>query len=185
MVLLVVNQYKRKNIYTHDSVGNAIEMSFYRWYSSTNEWKHNKTTQYEYTYLSETDKVVPNFVKDGDYEYKGVVSEVKTKEGTTTYYWSTREIEEKGNGDDDVNISEITSGNSSLRIYPNPTSIGELRIENGGKRINNVEVYDAMGKLLQSVIGNRQSEIVLDISHLAVGIYFVKVDGKMFKMVKE
>jgi hypothetical protein len=48
-----------------------------------------------------------------------------------------------------------------------------------------VEIFDVVGKLQhfgKSEIG--QSEIVLDISHLANGLYFLKVDGKMVKVVK-
>ena len=47
-----------------------------------------------------------------------------------------------------------------------------------------IQIYDVVGKLLQSKIVNLQSEIVLDISHLASGLYFLKVDNAVVKIVK-
>ena len=42
-----------------------------------------------------------------------------------------------------------------------------------------------MGQLLQSKTVNLQSEIVIDVSHLASGMYYLKVDNKVVKFVKE
>ena len=61
-----------------------------------------------------------------------------------------------------------------ISIYPNPTT-GELRIKNYELRIKSVDVFDVYGKKLQSKIVNLKSEIVIDISHLPAGIYFVKI----------
>jgi len=43
--------------------------------------------------------------------------------------------------------------------------------------LSNVEVYDIVGKL-------QKAEIEIDLSHLANGLYFLKINGKMFKIVK-
>jgi hypothetical protein len=56
-------------------------------------------------------------------------------------------------------------------VYPNPTT-GELRIMSYELRINNIEVFDIVGKNQKSEI-RRQNEI--DISDLSAGIYFVRV----------
>jgi len=68
-------------------------------------------------------------------------------------------------GINETNISEIN-------IYPNPTT-GQLKIENGELKINNVEVFDVYGRK----IVNCQLLIVnsINISHLTSGIYFVKI----------
>ena len=42
-----------------------------------------------------------------------------------------------------------------------------------------------MGQLLQSKIVNLQSKIEIDISHLAKGMYFLKVGNQVVKFVKE
>ena len=77
-----------------------------------------------------------------------------------------------------------THCNASLRIYPNPVK-GELIIEKGEEKIENVEIYNVVGQLLQSKIVNLQSETVIDVSHLASGMYFLKVDNKVVRFVKE
>ena len=89
---------------------------------------------------------------------------------------------------------------TSVQVYPNPTN-GLLFVRhcgldpqsNANKGVAcqarndgaNVEIYDVVGTLLQSKIVNLQSEIVIDISHLAAGLYFLKVDNKVIKVVKE
>jgi hypothetical protein len=49
--------------------------------------------------------------------------------------------------------TEVTTAINELqnhvKIYPNPMS-GELRVESGGLRIKNIEIFDAIGKLIMS-----------------------------------
>ena len=77
-----------------------------------------------------------------------------------------------------------------LIIYPNPTD-GQLRIKNyelreSEKRKSEIEIYDIIGKLQEFRISKiEKSEIEIDISHLANGMYFLKIDGKVMKIIKE
>lgn len=71
----------------------------------------------------------------------------------------------------------------SVKIYPNPTS-GELRIRNEELGVRNVRVFDMMGRLAMELKNIDNKEIVLDISGLANGVYFINVDGKTVKVVK-
>ena len=74
---------------------------------------------------------------------------------------------------------------ASVKVYPNPTN-GQLRIMNYELREDAViEIYDVLGQKLQSKIVNLQSKIVIDISPLASGIYFLKVDNQVIKFIKE
>ena len=75
----------------------------------------------------------------------------------------------------------------SLQIYPNPTS-GKLSVfscqfsEMGGA----VEIYDVVGQCVGAYrIRPTEDEIVIDISHLAAGLYFLKIDNKIIKIVKQ
>jgi len=82
-----------------------------------------------------------------------------------------------------VGINQLTMDNGQLTIYPNPTT-GQLTINNEQLTIKNVEIFDVIGQKV-----NHQSSIVncqlsIDISHLANGMYFLKVDNKMFKIIK-
>ena len=84
-------------------------------------------------------------------------------------------------GINNVSIPFINAGNT-VSVYPNPTS-NQLIIDNGQLTIENIEIYDIYGRKIVHcplLIDNS-----IDISHLASGLYFLKVDGKMVKFVKE
>ena len=50
--------------------------------------------------------------------------------------------------------------------------------------MNNVEIYNVVGQLLQSTIVDLQSEIAIDISHLANSMYYLRIGNKVVKFVK-
>jgi len=63
---------------------------------------------------------------------------------------------------------------NAISVFPNPTK-GELRMENGKLRMDNVQIFDIFGK--QLLILNSQFSILnsIDISHLPAGTYFVQI----------
>jgi hypothetical protein len=97
----------------------------------------------------------------------------------------------------------ITEENSNFNIFPNPTT-GELRIMNNEQLIiNNVEVYDVMGRRIEiprfarNDVGDKfpsnelegwqpQADgVVLNISHLSAGIYFLKIETEKDTIVQK
>jgi hypothetical protein len=65
---------------------------------------------------------------------------------------------------------------AKFMLYPNPAN-NELRITNYELQITNVEVYDVSGRK-QKAEGRRQkaeNEVVMNISNLPAGVYFVKI----------
>jgi hypothetical protein len=68
---------------------------------------------------------------------------------------------------------------ASLTIQPNPVS-GELRIQNAELKIENIEIYNVLGKKIfsQQPGARSQQQIIIDVSNLNPGIYFVKVRGE-------
>ena len=62
---------------------------------------------------------------------------------------------------------------NNVVVYPNPTT-GMIQIQNSESRIQDVEVYDAYGKLLNAVKVN-DNATSLDLSGYASGTYFVKI----------
>ena len=69
-------------------------------------------------------------------------------------------------------INDYTLDNS-VTVFPNPTN-GLVQIKNGEWRMENVEVYDAYGKLLNTMNVNDHTAN-LDLSGYAKGTYFVRV----------
>jgi len=72
---------------------------------------------------------------------------------------------------------------SDIKVYPNPTN-GELKIEWIDSKIEMIEMIDVMGKRLFTNRIRNTNEIVINISYLSAGIYYLIIDGKMMKVVK-
>ena len=83
---------------------------------------------------------------------------------------------------DSTGIREITQ--EHIKIYPNPTS-GKLRIENGELMIENVELFDVYGKSILRHCERSEAIQKIDISHLANGMYYLKIGKKIVKVIKE
>jgi len=86
------------------------------------------------------------------------------------------------------NVGIITIEFDAVKIYPNPTK-GELRIESGKLRSDDVEIFDIYGKKQNAKSKKQKEEILMDISHFSAGIYFVKINTEagnvLRKVVKE
>jgi len=97
-------------------------------------------------------------------------------------------------------IEQLTIDNGQLTIYPNPTNgqliIAPLSPPEGGKQAPSnspsggeqptIEIYDVVGQVVfVSQLSKLSPETTIDISHLANGLYFLKIDKKMFKIIKE
>jgi len=82
-------------------------------------------------------------------------------------------------------FNNITEYSAKFKIYPNPAR-DELRIKNYELREGEIEIFDVTGRKQKSEIVNRKSEIVINISHLPAGVYFVRIEKEVVgKFVKE
>jgi hypothetical protein len=79
-----------------------------------------------------------------------------------------------------ANVEQLTMDNGQLTIYPNPTD-GQLTIENGELRIENVMIYVMMGRTVRANLCVRPVEthgrasLQFDISSLPTGAYFLRI----------
>lgn len=62
---------------------------------------------------------------------------------------------------------------NNITLYPNPTT-GLFTIENIGSKIQNVEVYDVYGKLINSIKVD-DNTVSIDASSFASGVYFTRI----------
>lgn len=76
---------------------------------------------------------------------------------------------------------------SKVKVYPNPVT-GNLTVENVDVAIDNVEVFDMLGRRVYSV-HNCSSQLLINFSNFERGVYFVKVwtngIAKVLRAVKE
>jgi hypothetical protein len=82
-----------------------------------------------------------------------------------------------------TNSIKQLSSDAKLSIYPNPTT-GQLTIKNGQLTIEKVEIYDIYGRTVGANL-RVCSQSTIDISHLANGIYLVKVKTEEGEIVKK
>ena len=75
-----------------------------------------------------------------------------------------------------VGASEVSEP-IQLTIAPNPTQAGwtQVSVQKTGVFLKSVEVYDALGRLAHQQMVDNQSVIHLNLKHLSVGTYWLKV----------
>ena len=79
-------------------------------------------------------------------------------------------------------VFEMTKSN--IKIYPNPTT-GQLTIDNGELTMDNVKIYDIIGKVIDNYqLSIVNSQLIIDVSHLPAGMYFLKINNEILKIIK-
>ena len=82
-----------------------------------------------------------------------------------------------------TSVKEIQQ-NTNITVFPNPTT-GKI-VVSGQLSDVSVEIYDIVGRNVGAYcIRPESNETTIDISHLSNGMYFLKVDNKTVKIVKE
>lgn len=79
--------------------------------------------------------------------------------------------------------------NHDIIISPNPSVTGELAISSDNFKLNEVALFDLTGKLLQSWKFEQSIDFSKNLSHLALGVYFIKCSNGSevfnFKWIRE
>jgi hypothetical protein len=87
---------------------------------------------------------------------------------------------------DELGFSNISSI-AEVQVYPNPTT-GQLTINNEQLTIIGIEVFDVYGRKHEWANGRRDEGakgVVMDISGLAAGVYFVKIRTEVGETIKK
>lgn len=66
----------------------------------------------------------------------------------------------------------------ALSVHPNPAGdMVQIRISDGVGSANTIEIYDITGKVIRRVSADYRSHFSLDVSGLAAGLYYVKLES--------
>jgi Leucine-rich repeat (LRR) protein len=82
-------------------------------------------------------------------------------------------------------ITNSTQEASTIQIYIDPTH-NQLRITNYKLRDEEIEIFDVLGRK-QNVVAKYilpSTEATIDISHLQAGIYYIRINNKLNKILK-
>lgn len=74
-----------------------------------------------------------------------------------------------------------TTQSLDFNIIPNPTT-GVLYINNNNIQVTSIDVLDITGKTVQSFLNTKK---MIDLSHLQSGIYFLKINNSVTKIILE
>ncbi len=82
-----------------------------------------------------------------------------------------------------LNNNELKNENFKLTVYPNPAN-NDIIIQT---KSNNIKLYDVIGneQAFYSTISANKQQTKINIQHLRSGIFFIRVDEKVMKFVKE
>ncbi|WP_395043582.1 T9SS type A sorting domain-containing protein [Flavobacterium sp.] len=72
---------------------------------------------------------------------------------------------------------------NNITIYPNPSN-GIYNISSGNTTIDEIIVYDVMGKTIKSSTNQSQNNTVLNLTQVSSGIYFVKITANEQTTIK-
>ena len=75
--------------------------------------------------------------------------------------------------------------NGSFSVYPNPAR-NELQITSNELQPKDIQVYNVMGEMVYQIHKSTNPQIhTIDISHLASGMYYLRIGNRAVRFVKE
>ena len=128
-----------------------------------------------------------NVYRDGSKIASAITDTYYTDLGTgldpnKSYTWSVKVACDGGGESAGVSVTKgcktgITESEvANIAVYPNPTD-GKLQITSSELRIENVEIFDMVGRMVKTrfIASQQDGTTTLDISNLPSGVYFVKI----------
>jgi len=89
--------------------------------------------------------------------------------------------------DASVGMNDLSPGKEEVFLYPNPASgMITLNVHEAGSAPFVAEIKDITGRILQTIVQRVNSNhVVVDVSSLSAGVYFICLDGKIKKFIIE
>ena len=148
-------------------------------------------TKYEYTV--DLDETVTHisitgtpYFENGNVE--GNVEEAELHVGNN--YFTLTAIAEDGETTADYSITVVQTligvseiENSEINIYPNPAK--EYLVIESNAPITDIKIYNSSGKLIDNINNTDNARLLLNTNNYAAGLYYIGVDNRFFKFVKE
>ena len=209
MVSMNNPEYRVKYEYAYDEQGNLILKSEYNWDNDQNRWIGTDKREYAYNDNGEqtlySSYCYWNFDRNqwiGEYKHEIVYSNTYTNADVITnewlegklnehiilekeyYQWNSTIFDWIESHKEIFHYSEITTfitnhTQSNIKIFPNPVQ-DRLYIQSE-QPIEQVSVYDLSGRLLLQEYNVSYSISLANLTH---GIYLVKADERVWKVVK-
>jgi hypothetical protein len=73
-------------------------------------------------------------------------------------------------------LANASFGFENFVLYPNPTnSFIQVNLQNTTELLENVIIYDVLGKTVKTISANNSNEMKVDVSNLSKGVYLVEI----------
>ena len=81
------------------------------------------------------------------------------------------------------NVENIERGKNVVSVYPNPV-LDDLNVKSA-EPIKKIEIYAISGTKVYTLNVDDSAFVTINVSSLAPGIYFVRVNNKVYKIIKK
>ena len=86
--------------------------------------------------------------------------------------------------DKTVEIIEMRHATPNINVYPNPTT-GQIRIANYELKVETINIIDVLGRTVLTKHALPTNDIIeIDVSHLPMGMYYLRITGEKNTTVK-
>ena len=75
-----------------------------------------------------------------------------------------------------TSINSQEGNNIGITVYPNPAK-EKIIIESFNGTIGNVQIFNAIGQLVNTIENKKRQQIVIDSHNYAEGIYYLKISS--------
>ena len=119
------------------------------------------------------------YIRENGYSIdKIVLTTMEYADSTGWFPWIDGDMMGPAETPIDLGIFSATLNRDALSVNPNPAGdIVQIRISDGVGSANTIEIFDITGKVIRRVSADYRNSLSLDVSGLAAGLYYVKLES--------